>query len=183
MQLVEEMESVFFPEFEAAHLKCSGRALVVGSKVYKKRKDRRLLYKEVVGVDMLAGEGVDVVCNLEHTLPAGLGTFYHIDCLSVLEHSRKPWTLAENLQRLLEPGGTLLLSAPFVWRIHAYPSDYWRFTIDGVQLLFPEIEFADLCWGSNTALRHGPRVGSILLDGGNPFFERTEVYGFGHKKE
>jgi hypothetical protein len=34
-----------------------------------------------------------------------------------------------------------MVGVPFSWEIHAYPNDYWRFTADGVRVLFPGFEF------------------------------------------
>jgi SAM-dependent methyltransferase len=160
-----------------------GRVLVVGSKVYglkAARIDRRKLYapRETVGVDMLEGEGVDRVLNLEDPLPQDLGMFTHIDCMSVLEHSRRPWLLAANLERLLLPGGTLFVSVPFVWRIHAYPDDYWRFTMAGVRELFPSIDWEQLAYVHINGIT-GRKIPHVLHDGGT-FFGRTEVCGFGY---
>ena len=46
------------------------------------------------------------------------------------------------------------MSVPFCWGIHAHPSDYWRFTPYGVQVLFPEIQF-DLDAGNVSTWRIG----------------------------
>lgn len=98
-----------------------------------------------VGVDAAPGPGVDVVADLSddfsrisRLLP---GPFATIICLSVLEHCRQPFRMAENILRLLAPGGTLFVSVPFAWEIHRFPEDYWRFTPDAVRLLFPAVEF------------------------------------------
>lgn len=158
-----------------------GRALVVGSRVFSEREDRRQRYADAVGVDQQAGEGVDQVLDLEAPLPEGLGQFAHIDCLSVLEHSRRPWLLAANLERLLLPGGTLFLTAPFVWRVHAYPSDFWRFSKEGIRALFPGIAWHHMVY-AHESLKHNDMVPAIhRVDGGIPFFARTEVLAFGER--
>jgi SAM-dependent methyltransferase len=125
------------------------------------------------GVDLEAGPGVDIVADLEE--PVALGLFAHIDCVSVLEHSRRPWLLAANLERLLQPGGTLFVEAPFVWRIHSYPSDYWRFTVEGVRLLFPHI-----VWDRLELIHGGPQAKlPARREDGLLYFARGEVFGFG----
>lgn len=120
-----------------------GRALVVGSRRYDDKPDRRRLYTSAVGVDMLYGEGVDLVHDLEEPLPRKVGTFDHIDCVSVLEHVKRPWKMAENLESCLNPSGTILICVPFVWRLHAYPSDYWRMTAEALPVLFPSVEWLE----------------------------------------
>lgn len=119
----------------------SGRTLVVGAKVYGKKPDRRKIYGDAVGLDLFDGKGVDMVHDLEHPLPAEMGNFDHIDCVSVLEHVQRPWLMAQNIERALVEGGTLLVCVPFVWRVHAYPSDYWRMTAEALPVLFPSIEW------------------------------------------
>ena len=100
---------------------------------------------DYLGVDSEPGPGVDVVLDLtadfsllSRCLPTPFAT---ILCLSVLEHCRQPFLMAENMQRLLAPGGVLYVSVPFAWEIHHFPADYWRFTPDAVRLLFPEVDF------------------------------------------
>ncbi len=105
---------------------------------------------DYVGVDAESGPGVDAVVDLagefsavSRVLP---GAFATVFCLSVLEHCSQPFRMAENIQRLLAPGGTLYVSVPFSWEVHRFPEDYWRFTPAAVRLLFPGVEFPpDLC--------------------------------------
>ncbi len=128
-----------------------GPFLEVGSKDYGNTQDLRSLFAtrgEYLGVDMEAGPGVDLVLDLTNSLEQvdsrlGGRRFGTIFCLSVLEHCRQPFAMADNLTRLLRPGGKLCISAPFAFKIHAYPSDYWRFTPEGVRCLFPQLEFSD----------------------------------------
>lgn len=126
-----------------------GPYLEVGSKDYGSTQDLRKLFADkdtYVGTDMLAGPGVDVVLDLTQDfeeIDANLGgvRFGTIICLSVLEHCEQPFKMAENLTSLIKPGGKICLSVPFSWKVHAYPSDYWRFTPEGVEKLFPKLVF------------------------------------------
>lgn len=166
-------------EFEAKYVRPKeGHTLIVGSKVYATREDRRKRYRIALGVDMEPGEGVDRVMNLE-SYPYGFGPFAHIECLSVLEHCRKPWLLAWNFQRLLEPDGTIHLTVPFVWRMHEYPDDLWRFTTDGIRELFPGIEWKALQFvnatGENRSIPN-------LWHEGVLYFAKSEVCGFGVRR-
>lgn len=168
-------------EFERRFVKpTQGRALIVGSRVYDGKPDRRMHHADALGVDMLEGLGVDRVLDLEEDLPEDLGTFAHVDCMSVLEHSRRPWLLAANLDRLLEQGGTLFVSTPFVWRVHAYPSDYWRFTLDGLRQLFPSIAWVEMMY-VHTGMTRKNKI-PVRTRRGHPFFARTEACGFGVKR-
>ena len=146
--------------FVKRHLgRLEGPYLEVGSKDYGSTQDLRSLVgadARYVGVDREPGPGVDVLADLAGRFESvddalGGGRFGTIFCLSVLEHCRQPFAMAENLTRLLLPGGSVCLSVPFAWKFHGYPSDYWRFTHEGVKLLFPRLEFdGDGCvWASS----------------------------------
>lgn len=56
-------------------------------------------------------------------------------CEQVLEHVRDPCLAVRNLARLARPGGAVLVSTPFLLRIHGHPEDHWRFTPSGMRLL------------------------------------------------
>lgn len=157
----------------------AGRTLVVGSYVVEGKPDRRANYADAIGIDMREGPGVDFVLNLEDDLPGELGRFAHVECWSVLEHSRRPWLLAANIERLMEPGATLHLTVPFVWRIHSYPSDYFRFTAEGVRSLFPGIEWEELMYASNRLKDH-TYLNAVQIED-YPYMPRAEVVGFGRR--
>lgn len=163
----------------ARHKPKTGRALVVGSRVYGEGIDRRGLYRKAVGLDMQVGLGVDLVHDLEEPLSTAAGTFDHVDCCSVLEHVRRPWLMAQNIERLLAPRGTLLVCAPFVWRYHAYPGDYWRFTPEAFEVLFPAIEWREVLLFANGEIVE--RAPAFNEDNGARWLGRTEVAGFGVK--
>ena len=156
-----------------------GRTLIVGSHVYRGRTDRRMAYKDVIGVDMIDGEGVDYVIDLESDYLPPIGLFDHIECCSVLEHSRRPWLICANLERLLVLGGTIFVAAPFVHRLHAYPHDYFRFTVLGIKALFSKIEWTFDAITSIDCL--DKRKCPIIKKDGHPYLARSESICFGHK--
>jgi SAM-dependent methyltransferase len=129
--------------FMRKHPSRNGRTLVVGSKCYGDKPDRRAHYKKAFGVDLFEGEGVDLVHDMEKPLPDSLGQFDHVDCVSVLEHVRRPWKMAENIERALVHNGTILVSVPFSWRLHGYPSDLWRMSAEALTVLFPSIQWRE----------------------------------------
>jgi SAM-dependent methyltransferase len=79
------------------------------------------------------------------------GHFALAICCSVLEHTPTPWTMAENIARLLRPRGALYISVPWVWRYHPYPDDYFRFSPRAVQTLLPRVEWLHAAY-STTAV-------------------------------
>jgi len=126
-----------------------GPFLEVGSKDYGSTQDLRVLFVnkgKYIGLDMVDGSGVDIILDLTEDIEKidsklcgqRFGTIF---CLSVLEHCEEPFKMAENLTHLLQPKGRICISAPFSWKIHAYPNDYWRFTPEGIRRLFPRLEF------------------------------------------
>lgn len=101
-----------------------------------------------VGVDLSAGQNVDIVMDMSGDFSAidgalGGARFGTAICASVLEHVENVWGMAQNISRLVAPGGHLFVSVPMTWRFHGYPSDYWRFTPNAVRVLFPQFEFDD----------------------------------------
>ena len=116
--------------------KFKGPVLEVGSKDYGNTQDFRSLFDcEYTGLDLEPGKNVDVVHDLTQG-PGDLGKFNFIICCSILEHVKNPWKVAQTLTDLLEPGGKIYVSTPWIQRYHKYPDDYWRFTFPGLKLLF-----------------------------------------------
>lgn len=153
------------------------RVLVVGSKIYDKKPiDRRKLYNDAIGVDMSPGEGVDLIHDMENPLPDSIGKFDHVDCVSVLEHCARPWLMAETIQNAMKPGATLFLSAPFCWRVHGYPSDYYRYTIEAFSVLFPNIKWKTRGYLTNSKLR---KISNRVEINNRKYIERCEAVGFG----
>jgi SAM-dependent methyltransferase len=68
-------------------------------------------------------------------LPFQEGEFDTIICNEVLEHVFEPNEFVIELNRVLRDGGTLVLTAPFVWDEHAQPYDYARYSSFGLRHL------------------------------------------------
>lgn len=126
--------------------------LEVGSKNYGNTSSFRdhFTNAEYVGVDIEAGDGVDVVCDLENDnlITSVKQKFDAIICCSILEHTPKPWKMADNISLLTMTGGTLYLSVPWVQRYHMYPDDYYRFSPRGIEILFPDFEWSHQCFST-----------------------------------
>lgn len=159
-----------------------GHTLIVGSRVYNDKPDRRLLYTRAMGIDMLDGPGVDRVVNMEVAAEVDdLLVFDHVECLSVLEHSRRPWVVAEQIERCMVMGSTLFVSVPWCWPVHAYPSDYYRISIEALEILFPSIEWKARRYVTSRVLDEGEKIKRHHVEG-YPYFPRTETCGFGVKR-
>jgi len=122
--------------------------LEIGSKNYGSTPDFRSVFPDYkyVGIDIEKGKGVDVVLDLTDDFDKvsqklGGRKFSTVICFSVLEHCKNPFKMCDNISTLLTKNGILFISVPFSWGIHGYPSDYWRFTPDGIRVLLPKFDF------------------------------------------
>jgi SAM-dependent methyltransferase len=64
--------------------------------------------------------GVDIVSDIT-SIPEPDGSFDAVMCIEVLEHLPQPVNALAELARLLRPGGTLILTAPFASLTHFAP--------------------------------------------------------------
>ena len=101
--------------------------------------------RRYVGCDLRAGPGVDRVEDLSRlSLPDGCAET--IVCVDTLEHVFEARRAVEELIRVLAPGGVLLLAAPFDFRVHDYPSDYWRLTPSCIARLLSPLPATIVGW-------------------------------------
>lgn len=63
-------------------------------------------------------------------------------CSQVLEHVFTPEEFLAEIHRVLRPGGTLLLTVPFVWDEHEQPADFARYSSFGLRALLERSGFA-----------------------------------------
>ena len=61
-------------------------------------------------------------------------------CMDLLEHVSQPFIVVKNIKDALKPGALIFVTVPFVWDVHEYPEDYWRFTPAGLTELFSGFE-------------------------------------------
>ena len=82
----------------------------------------RRLYLNIDGA-----KGPDIVADGTR-IPVASATMDTVICLETLEHVLDPCAVLDDLSRVLRSGGVLLLSVPFLFRLHGVPQDFWRFT-------------------------------------------------------
>lgn len=90
---------------------------------------------------------------------ANAGRYDLVICEQVLEHVVDPCAAAANLRRLCAPGGHVVVSTPFLVKVHELPlyamHDYWRFTPRGLRTLLENagLEVASVAsWGNRQAV-------------------------------
>ena len=97
-----------------------------------------------IGTDFRAGPGVDRIEDLRQ-LSFADGEVGTALCLDTLEHCEDPIAAARELRRVVSPdGGVCVLTSVMLIGIHGYPSDYWRFTPDGLKLLLDGYDDVDV---------------------------------------
>lgn len=67
-----------------------------------------------------------------HRIPTESGYFDAIICIAVLEHVENPEDVVPEMYRVLKPGGHLILEVPFLQPEHKVPTDFQRYTKDGL---------------------------------------------------
>jgi SAM-dependent methyltransferase len=72
------------------------------------------------------------------TLPFRDGAFDTVLNVQVLEHTPRPGALVAEMARVLAPDGLLILTAPFQFRLHEQPHDYFRYSPHGLAELCAE---------------------------------------------
>lgn len=100
---------------------------------------RSKVKKTAVSVDLTPAQGVDVVADA-HALPFANDTFDYIWCNAVLEHVPYPLKVASEMTRTLKPRGLAFIQVPFLENVHGWPQDYYRFTLQGLRVVFNDLE-------------------------------------------
>lgn len=118
-----------------------GQMLDVGCE----RKPFEPLFRDRVerhwGVDLpRPGKRIDVGASLA-ALPFPGDTFDTVLCTEVIEHVPTPQAAIAEINRVLRPGGHLVLSAPQTYWLHEDPLDFFRFTRFGLEQLLISADF------------------------------------------
>lgn len=96
----------------------------------------------VLTLDIETFNGVNVAGDAHH-LPFRSESVHCVMLVSVLMYITHPEKAIAEVLRVLQPGGVLYVSSPFVFRLAPAPDDYYRFSVNGLRVLcqsFDEIE-------------------------------------------
>jgi SAM-dependent methyltransferase len=78
------------------------------------------------------------VLGVGEELPFRDASFDAVISIAVLEHVRNPFRCADEIVRVLKPGGRLICCAPFLQPYHGYPSHYYNMSWQGLRALFED---------------------------------------------
>lgn len=140
-------------EYEAlAAVKISGKVLDIGggeAARYKQHLPEGIEYKSAnIDPDIKP----TFLVKPGEKIPAPSNSFDHCLSMNTLEHVYDPVFLLSEMRRLLKPGGTAYISVPWIFRIHAHPDDYGRYTPSWWQISlekagFKSAQILPLIWG------------------------------------
>lgn len=115
-----------------------------------------------VGVDFLAGVGVDVVCDAGDLASRfGDESFDVVISTEMLEHAENWRGAIDAMKRVLTPEGLLLLTARAPgFKLHGYPHDWHRFTIADMRRIFADFHI--------DRLESDPQVPGVMISARKP---------------
>jgi len=111
-----------------------GSQLVVGLGLQRTYRDLMKPNWKYIGIDIVPGENVDIVMSNE-SIPFPDNSVDVVLSGQCLEHCYNPFTLINEMIRVLNPGGIIIVAAPFNQGKHTN-IDRWRFLPQGFESLF-----------------------------------------------
>jgi hypothetical protein len=130
-----------FEEFKELANQRGLRVLEIGSRIVSPGSVSKRSWfhgaRSYVGFDYYGDSNTDVVGDAHRlTDYVGTGQFDAIFSLSVFEHLAMPWVVAMEINKALAPGGFSFHSSHFAWPEHDMPWDFWRYSDEGLKVLF-----------------------------------------------
>lgn len=112
------------------------------------------------GLDAMLGRNVDVTGSA-YELPFPMASFDIVLSGQLLEHLERPHRAVREWQRVLKPGGWMVLIAPREWQEHRRPIDCWRILPDGMRALLEGMDSitADTVGKDTFGVARKPRTG------------------------
>lgn len=116
--------------------------LEIGSRARSGINNREIFIPKDInftGVDVLDGEGVDVVCDA-HNLSNHVehDKYEVVYSLNVFEHLLMPWKVALEVNKVMKKGGIVMIFTHHAYPLHDLPWDYFRFSDNAWHALFNE---------------------------------------------
>lgn len=96
-------------------------------------------YPNVVFHEFVQYAYTDVVSTCER-LPYHEGTFDAVISKAAFEHLARPWDMADEIYRVLKPGGMVRVDTAFMFPLHGDPYHFFNMTLDGAREIFKRFE-------------------------------------------
>ena len=96
------------------------------------------------GVDIREGPNVDHVVKEMYDWDIEPNSVDVVISGQAFEHIKYFWLTAEQIAKILKPGGLFMLIVPSAGRIHRHPVDCWRFLPDGLKALAEYVKLKPL---------------------------------------
>ena len=103
---------------------------------------------DYTGIDITAGENVDIVLKDPYKLPFSDESIDAVISISTFEHTEFFWLTYLEILRILKPDGLFFLNVPSNSKFHRHSSDNWRF--------YPDSSIALEKWGIKN--NYNPKV-------------------------
>lgn len=101
---------------------------------------KELHRRKYFGMDLRMGNKVDFLGDAMR-MPLKSNSVGTLICVGTLEHIERFWDAVKEFHRVLKKGGKLVIATVFNFYEHSSP-DYWRFTTQGMELLFKNLKFS-----------------------------------------
>lgn len=98
------------------------------------------IWPNVKNLDIIAGKNVDIIGSAEK-IPLQNNSVDTIITQETFEHIKDPSVAIMECYRVLKPGGVIYFQVPFIIGYHPGPTDFTRFTREGVTELLERVGF------------------------------------------
>ncbi len=117
-----------------------GKTLDVGGGTSKYREIIKQTVSDYVVSDLFDEPGVDVITDAR-AMSFANESFDSVISFQVLEHVDNTTAVVSEIYRVLKKDGVAVVTAPFLCAEHGHPSDYHRFTEEGMKFYFERAGF------------------------------------------
>lgn len=115
-----------------------GTIIEIGATRYGNHKRFSDPHQQYVTSNIMPEQGCILLDAMEMSLPDN--SVDNFVSVVSLEHMSYPWKAIDEIHRTLKPGGKLLLVVPFMYPFHAAPSDYFRFSYEGLEIMLKKFK-------------------------------------------
>lgn len=123
--------------------KLNGKILDIGS---KNRAYDFLLKEKPIAIDLVENNKIDILAGDINNLDFPAESFDSVVCLEVLEYIITPQIAVDEIYRVLKNEGELVLSVPFMLKVH---NDKMRYTAEYLYVLFKNFKSVEISYIGN----------------------------------